>query len=333
MTSTVNWSGACSGSSLLCKLTMSSSKSVSVTFSPVVAQPEMTLRDAIYLYGQALNGNGDKILVGVDCDVFQLVTDVTSGYTNLAMGQGSTLVNAISTQTAYPDKINSTDAMFAYALYQDQPVKVFVFNDMGNPTSTTQTGTATAFGYCYSTKPTAHVYFQQKDACINTYSNGLTTSCLVVDIGSSVGTGGYGSLILRDAMYLYGQDFNGKGDKMLAGENCDVFQLILDMNSGYADLAMSQSSSIGNAITAQGDYPDRINDTAAMFSFALYEDQPVKAFVFKDKNNTSSAIQIGSGTAFGYCYSTNSNARVYLREKDKCTDKYSNGQTSAIPGC
>lgn len=182
MTSTVNWSGACSGSSLQCQLTMYSSKSVSVTFSPVVAPPEMTLRDAIYLYGQALNGKGDKVLVGVDCDVFQLVTDVTSGFTNLAMGQGSTLANAISTRTAYPDKINSTDAMFAYALYQDQPVKAFVFND--KEASSTQTGTVTAFGYCYSTKPTGHVYFQQKDTCINTYSDGLTTSCLLVDIGS-----------------------------------------------------------------------------------------------------------------------------------------------------
>ena len=50
-------------------------------------------------------------------------------------------------------------------------------------------------------------------------------------IGSSVGTVGYGSLILRVAMYLYGKDFNGKGDKVLAGENCDVFQLILEVNS------------------------------------------------------------------------------------------------------
>lgn len=293
----------------------------------------MPLRDAIYLYGQSLNSKGDKVLVGVDCDVFQLVTDITSGYTNLAMGQGNTLANAISTQAAYPDKINNTDAMFAYALYQNQPVKTFVFNDLANLASPAHIGTATAFGYCYSAKPTAHVYFQQKDSCTNTYSDGRTTSCLVADNGSGIGTGGYGSLILRDAIYLYGQDFNGKGDKVLAGENCDVFQLILDVNSGYTDLAMAQSSTISSAIAMQSNYPDRINDAAAMFSYALYEDQSVKAFVFKDNNNPSSSTRIGTATAFGYCYSTNPAARVYLREKDNCTDKNSNGQTNTIPGC
>jgi hypothetical protein len=112
-----------------------------------------------------------------------------------------------------------------------------------------------------------------------------------------------------------------------------VFQLVLDVNSGYTDLAMAQSSNIGNAINAQNNYVDRIVDTAAMFSYALYADQPVKVFVFKDRNNPASPAHIGTGTVFGYCYSTDPNARVYLREKDLCTDTYSNGQTSAIPGC
>jgi subtilisin family serine protease len=293
----------------------------------------LVLRDAVYLYGPPLNGTGDKVLVGVDCDVFQLVLDVTSGYTNLAMGQDSTLANALFTQSPYVDTINSTDAMFAYALYQDQPVKAFVFNDKANPSSSAQMGTATAFGYCYSTKPTAHVYFHQKDICLNTYSDGHATSCTVEDNGSGVGSGGYGELILRDAIYLYGQAFNGKGDKILAGENCDVFQLILDVNSGYTDLAMGQSSTLNNALAAKVAYPDRILDAAAMFSYALYEPQPVKAFVFHDQNNPASSAPIGTATAFGYCYSTNPFARVYLREVDTCTDKFSTGQISVIPGC
>jgi serine protease len=300
---------------------------------PATQPSAMTLRDAIYLYNQPLDGKGNKILAGVDCDVFQLVLDVTSGYANLAMGQSNTLTNAIGTQTAYPDTIQSTAAMFAYALYQDRPVKTFVFNDKNNPTSSAQMGTATAFGYCYSTKPTAHVYFQQKDSCITTYSDGRTTSCAASDNGSGDGTGNTVSLALRDAIYLYGQPLNGKGDKILAGENCDVFQMILDVNTGHTDLAMSQSSTLDNAINTQVPYPDRIFNTANMFSYALYENQAVKTFVFNDKNAPDSSSQTGTATVFGYCYSTNPNARVYIREKDKCTDKYSNGQTSAITGC
>ncbi|MGB4781818.1 S8 family peptidase [Candidatus Methylomirabilis sp.] len=293
----------------------------------------LVLRDAVYLYGPPLNGKGDKVLVGVDCDVFQLVLDVTSGYTDLAMGQGGTLANALGTQFPYVDTINNTDAMFAYALYQDQPVKTFAFNDQAHPTSSAQMGTATAFGYCYSTKPTAKVYFHQKDICLNTYSDGHATSCTVADNGSGVGSGGYGELLLRDAIYLYGQALNGKGDKILAGEHCDVFQLVLDVTAGYTDLAMGQSSTLNSALAAQVAYPDRILDAAAMFSYALYDTQAVKAFVFHDQYNPASSAQIGTATAFGYCYSTNPAARVYLREVDTCTDKDSTGQISAIPGC
>lgn len=138
---------------------------------------------------------------------------------------------------------------------------------------------------------------------------------------------------MRDAIYLYNQALNGQGDKILAGENCDVFQLVLDVNAGHTDLAIAQSSTLNNAIATKLAYPDRILDSAATFSYALYANQRVKAFVFNDKNNPASSAQTGTATAFGYCYSTRPNARVYLREQNKCTDTYSNGQTSAIPGC
>lgn len=300
---------------------------------PTTQPGAMTLRDAIYLYNQPIDAKGSKILAGVDCDVFQLVMDVTSGYTNLAMGQGNTLADAIGTQTAYPDTILNSHAMFAYALYRDQAVKTFVFNDRNNPSSSDQNGSATLFGYCYSTKPTARVYFQQTDHYTNTYSDGRTTSCTVADNGGGTGTGAEGSMTLRDAIYLYDQPLNAKGDKILAGENCDVFQLVLDVNAGFTDLAMAEATSLDNAIATQVAYPDRIQDSAAMFSYALYGDQPVKTFMFNDKTNPMSPAQTGTGTVFGYCYSTRPNARAYIREEDKCTDKYSNGQTSYIAGC
>ncbi len=300
---------------------------------PATQTGAMTLRDAIYLYNQPLDAKGSKILAGVDCDVFQLVMDVTSGYTNLAMGQGNTLASAIGTQAAYPDTILNTHAMFAYALYQDRAVKTFTFNDRNDPSASARIGSASVFGYCYSTKPTAHVYFQQKDTCTNTYSDGRTVSCAVADNGSGAGAGGEGSMTLRDAIYLYDQPLNAKGDKILAGEDCDVFQLVLDVNAGYTDLAMAEASSFDNAIATQVAYRDRIQDSAAMFSYALYGNQSVKTFTFNDKTNPTSSAQTGTATAFGYCYSTRPNARVYIRENDTCTDRYSNGQTRYVAGC
>jgi hypothetical protein len=74
-------------------------------------------------------------------------------------------------------------------------------------------------------------------------------------------------------------------------------------------------------------------DAAVMFSYALYDNQAVKAFVFNDRNNPASSAQIGTATAFEYGYSTNPFAWVYLREVDQCTDKTSTGQITAIPGC
>lgn len=132
----------------------------------------MTLRDAIYLYNQPVNGKGSKVLAGNNCDVFQLILSVNSGYTDLAMGQADTLANARSGQTAYPDRITSAAGMFSYSLYASQAVKTFAFNDKTNPTSSAQIGTTTMFGYCYSTNSAANVYIHEGDKCTNTYSNG-----------------------------------------------------------------------------------------------------------------------------------------------------------------
>jgi murein DD-endopeptidase MepM/ murein hydrolase activator NlpD len=326
------WSGACTGTGT-CQVTMSVAKSVTASFAKqvVVPQDNMSLRDAVYLYNQPLNGKGDKVLVGVDCDVFELALDVTSGYTNLAMGQADTLVQALASQGAYADRIQDTDAMFAYALYENKPVKTFAFNSQSTPQPSSQIGAATVFGYCYSSNPNAHVYFHQKDVCTNTYSDGHTTSCNSADNGNggSTDTG----MRLRDAIYLYGQDVNGRGSKILAGENCDVFQLLLDVNSGYTDLAMAQQGTVNDVVPNQVLYPDRITDSAAMFSYALYDPQPVKAFVFGDRDNPLSSTKLGTNTIFGYCYSTNQDAKVYFRELDKCTDKSAGGLTYPIQGC
>lgn len=288
----------------------------------------MTLRDAIYLYNQSFNGKGDKVLVGVDCDVFELVTSIKSGHANLTMGESTSLSGALGNATAYPDTLVAGNPMFAYSLYHDQPVKTFTFNDKSNPSSSSQTGVATIFGYCFSTKPTGHVYFQQKDTCTNTYSDGRNTSCTVSDNGSGASSSST-SMTLRDAIYLYDQPFDAKGSKTLVGNNCDVFQLILDVNSGYTDLAMSQANTLDGALANQSAYPDRIGSEAEMFSYALYSPDTVKTFSFKDKTNTASAAQTARSTTFGYCFSTNPAASVVLNENDSCTNRYSNGQVAS----
>jgi serine protease len=289
------------------------------------------LRDAIYLYNQPFNGRGDKMLVGVNCDVFQLVLDVESGYTNLAMGQAGSLNQAVAMRAAYGDRIETAAPMFAYALYDNQPVKTFVFNDQGNPMSSATMGSGTAFGYCYSTRADAHVYFQEKDNCVNHYSNGTTKSCTVADDGSPAASGS--NLVLRDAIYLYGQGLDSAGDKVLTGENCDVFQLVLALTDGYTDFGFAQAGSYDSAVKWQLNYPDRISSSAKMFSYALFENQPVKTFVFKDKTATTGTTYTGTATAFGYCYSTQANPRVYLREQDKCTLRPSTGPIQTITPC
>lgn len=142
-----------------------------------------------------------------------------------------------------------------------------------------------------------------------------------------------GDLQLRDAIYLYNQEFRANGLKSLVGENCDVFALVLDVGSGYADIAYAQSSSLSSALNSRTIYNDRIFDWQAMFAYALYQSQATKTFSLGDRNYPNIGHMAGRGTAFGYCYSTQPGARVYFNEKDLCTNKFSDGHTETIPSC
>jgi hypothetical protein len=142
-----------------------------------------------------------------------------------------------------------------------------------------------------------------------------------------------GDMTLRDAIYLYGQGLDAKGSKVLVGHNCDVFQLVLDVTTGFTDLGMAQGNNATELNASYFAYPDRIYDYADMFAYSLYANKSEKAFVFGDKNNSQSSTQIGTATVFGYCYSTKADAYVYFEEDDKCTLKYSDGSTSSISNC
>lgn len=137
-----------------------------------------------------------------------------------------------------------------------------------------------------------------------------------------------GDMTLRDAIYVYGMQVNAKFSKSLVGINCDVLQVVLDVDSGFTDIGYAEINNINELQSSLFIYKDRIFDFHKMFSYSLYKNKYLKEFVFGDNNATTSSTQIiGSGTFFAYCYSTKPGAYVYLYEGDKCQVKFSNGAT------
>lgn len=131
---------------------------------------------------------------------------------------------------------------------------------------------------------------------------------------------------LQDAIYLYGQDFLAGGAKRIIGKDCDVFELVLDVDHGYTDFKMTQYN-VGEGLN-YSTYPDSIQSSADMFAYALYNSKDYKMFKFD--GNGSWAEKVGSGTVFGYCLSSNPSAKVYLVEFDKCLITYSDKSTAVI---
>jgi hypothetical protein len=122
----------------------------------------LLLRDAIYLYNLPIYAGYLQALYSFGCDVFELVLDVENGYTDLLIAEG--LLDGPGYVFEYPDRIYDNAAMFAYALYSGYVDKTFALADVYlygapgvNPTSIV--GSATAFGYCFSTDPTAAIVY------------------------------------------------------------------------------------------------------------------------------------------------------------------------------
>ncbi|GHU11031.1 hypothetical protein AGMMS50225_15690 [Betaproteobacteria bacterium] len=136
--------------------------------SPAQAQ-SLTLSDAVYFYTYPIKSTGAaKKLIGHNCDVFELALKVQSGYTDLIVTEGSSSFN-------YPDRINSGAAMFAYTLYSAQADKRFTL--VGKSTGgVQQVGTATIFGYCFSTKADAWVMLYDEVDKTCRHSNGTVIS-------------------------------------------------------------------------------------------------------------------------------------------------------------
>ena len=133
---------------------------------------------------------------------------------------------------------------------------------------------------------------------------------------------GTGELLLRDAIYLYNVPTYAGFLHSLVGIGCDIFQLVLDVESGFTDLAIAEGVDSGGYFTI---YPDRIYAEAAMFSYALYSQYPDKQFVFLDVDyygepnvNADPATIVGRATTFGYCFSTNPDAAVFSCDQQQC---------------
>lgn len=117
-------------------------------------------------------------------------------------------------------------------------------------------------------------------------------------------------MVLRDAIYLYNQDIRSYRATQIVGHRCDVLQLVLDVESGYTDLAMHEG---GRNWT----YPDRMRDYFEMFAYALYDQNVTfKRFVLADNEATDPARDVLTGrvTVFGYCYSSRSDAYVFRHD-------------------
>jgi hypothetical protein len=129
-----------------------------------------------------------------------------------------------------------------------------------------------------------------------------------------------GDMQLRDAIYIYNQPINSFWYTDLAGMNCDVLQMVLDVEEGHTEIWMHQPGYQNFEL-----YPDAIWDYHAMFAYALYKNVPEKHFTLSCKQQTKPDYTVGRATVFGYCYSTKPDGKVYLWEEKTNTCTYSDG--------
>lgn len=130
-------------------------------------------------------------------------------------------------------------------------------------------------------------------------------------------------MTLRDAIYLYAKPIHSNYGKSIVGYNCDILQLLLDVENGYSDVW------IGQGDTDFG-YPDRIYDYHSVFSYALYKPDALKYFTLWDNQVGISNFQTGTANFFGYCLSTKTDAFVFMYDASNGTCTYSDG---LVIGC
>ncbi|MDR2688418.1 MAG: hypothetical protein LBB76_01505 [Azoarcus sp.] len=130
-------------------------------------------------------------------------------------------------------------------------------------------------------------------------------------------------MTLRGAIYLYDHPITTGAGKKLVGRNCDVFEIVLDVESGFTDLTIAEGSD-------SFDYVDRIHADAAMFAYTLYSQERIKSFTLAGRQS-GALQQVGSATFFGYCFSTKEDGQVALYDEINHSCLLSDGTT--VPNC
>lgn len=146
-------------------------------------------------------------------------------------------------------------------------------------------------------------------------------------------------MVLRDAIYLYDIDFyNGTDSLELWSEDCDVTQMVLDLDSGYIEFEKWEYNLADDSSVVTAKYPDRIQAAAKMFSYMLFTpERQIRRFSFTGSDDTRGSHEVvGRGTLFGYCLSDNANARIYVVDHKTCQITYSTRNASLngpLSGC
>lgn len=109
----------------------------------------MSLRTAHYWY----NSNLDQlVLQGRDCQLLNLVLNVTSGEVQIQLGEESNgdATKISKTLLNYPDKISASTPLFVYSLYSEVPFTPYTNTWNWKTFKLVGKATGTAFAYCYS---------------------------------------------------------------------------------------------------------------------------------------------------------------------------------------
>ncbi|MDR2689323.1 MAG: hypothetical protein LBB76_06150 [Azoarcus sp.] len=181
------WGGACAGISPTCVFDIGTDQDITARFDVGIAPwfGDMALRDAIYAYKLPISGLAAqaKTFAAYNCDVFQVLIDVESGFVDLSTREGPT---AHGPHNIYPDRLYDTAAMFSYTLYSSAHAKSFRLGRyLDDASSSAPVGTATVFGYCFSTRTDAVVLIHDASTGLCHRNGGITVSCPTVPVALS----------------------------------------------------------------------------------------------------------------------------------------------------
>lgn len=122
---------------------------------------------------------------------------------------------------------------------------------------------------------------------------------------------------LRDAIYLYDRTIYDGYERFVIAQGCEVLQLVLDVESGKVPIAYVEGSTPAEVEQSLTIYRDDIRAEARMFSYALATSGYLKGFSFSGRVKDRGLQQIGKITAFFYCFSRETTAKLTYHDEWK----------------